>query len=97
MSKRTKALQVSYKTREIVRNRDKWCILCGNPRASDMAHFIPRSKGGLGIEQNIVLLCRSCHHRLDHTTERKELMKVVINYLEQLYPDFKDEDRYYRK
>ena len=97
MSKRTKALQVSYKTREIVINRDKWCILCGNPRATDMAHFVSRSKGGLGIEQNIVLLCRNCHHRLDHTTERKELLILVENYLKTKYGNWNREELIYRK
>lgn len=96
-SKRTKALSISPKIKKIVYERDGFCILCGSPNGLPEAHYIPRSRGGLGIEQNIVTLCDKCHYRLDQTTERKKLLAVVKKYLDDKYPDFTDEQRIYRK
>ena len=58
-SKRAKALDISKQVKEIVFARDKGkCVVCGNSyNVMPNAHYIPRSKGGLGIEQNIVTLC----------------------------------------
>lgn len=96
-SKRTKALEISPKVKRIVWERDKWCIFCGTPYALPEAHYIPRSASGLGIEQNIVTLCRDCHRRLDQTSERPQLLKQVKEHLERHYPNFKDSDRIYKK
>lgn len=96
-SARTKALSISPKVKKTVFERDGFCILCGSPNGLPEAHYISRSRGGLGIEQNIVTLCRPCHHRLDLTTERKELLAYVKEYLDQKYPDFSDEKRVYKK
>ena len=74
MNARTKALAISKEVKETVYKRDRGrCILCGAVGLPE-AHYIPRSKGGLGIEQNIVTLCRPCHDKLDNTTERKALL-----------------------
>lgn len=97
MNKRTKALAISKEVKEAVYKRDRGrCILCGAPGLPE-AHYIPRSKGGLGIEQNIVTLCRPCHDRLDNTTERKPLLLRVKKHLELWYGDFPDEQRIYKK
>lgn len=97
-SKRTKALSISPKIKKIVFERDgSCCILCGSPNGLPESHYISRAKSGLGIEQNIVTLCRPCHHRLDQTTERKNLLAFVKAYLDQKYPDFPDEKRVYKK
>lgn len=96
MSKRTKAVSISTKVRKEVRERDKWCIFCGLS-GTDMMHYIPRSKGGLGIAQNIALGCRQCHVNMDFTNMRKEMLEHFKNHLDKHYPDFPDEERIYRR
>lgn len=96
-SKRARACDISKAVKETVWQRDKHCIFCGDSQAKPNAHYIPRSGGGLGVEQNVVTLCLSCHHRLDHTVERKTLLKVVKQYLDIFYPGFTDSERRYKK
>lgn len=97
-SKRTKALDISRKTKEKVFERDGGCcIICGTPYAMPNAHYIPRSKGGLGIEQNIVTLCIQCHHNFDNTPKRKQMKGVVKNYLQSQYDDWNEDDLFYQK
>jgi len=63
-----------------------------------MAHYIPRSKSGLGIARNLVGLCRfPCHSELDHGRHRKENLEKVKNYLQSQYEDWQEEDLIYRK
>lgn len=97
-SKRSKACDISKTVKDIVWERDNHrCIICGSSQAMPSCHFIPRSKSGLGIEQNIVTLCQKCHHKYDNTVNRKELMGYIRAYLDIHYPDFTDEDRRYKK
>ena len=97
MYNRTKALAISPKVKQEVYERDGGCcILCGK-QGNPEAHYIPRSEGGLGIKENIVTLCRDCHYRLDATTERKTLLPLVAEYLDEHYPNFKNDKRRYKK
>lgn len=97
MNKRTKALAISQAVKAKVFKRDNGlCILCGRAGLPE-AHYIPRSQGGLGIEQNIITLCRFCHNKLDQTTERGELLERVREHLDLWYPGFPDTDRKYKK
>ena len=74
-SKCSRACAIDKSTKIAVSLRDNGrCILCHSTQGLPNAHYIPRSKGGLGIEQNIVTLCPDCHYRLDQTTERKNLL-----------------------
>ena len=97
-SRRAKALDIDKKTKERVWQRDgERCILCGNHEAMPNAHYIPRSAGGLGIEQNIVTLCSRDHFRFDQTTERETLREQIKHYLKSCYPDWDEKKLYYRK
>lgn len=97
MNKRTKALAISQAVKAKVFKRDNGlCILCGRAGLPE-AHYIPSSQGGLGIEQNIITLCRFCHNKLDQTTERGELLERVREHLDLWYPGFPDTDRKYKK
>ncbi|MDE6398764.1 MAG: HNH endonuclease [Clostridiales bacterium] len=97
MNERTKACAISKAVKETVYKRDRGrCILCGRPGLPE-AHYIPRSKGGLGIEQNIVTLCRPCHDLMDNTTARESLRRRVKEHLDLWYPNFSDTDRIYKK
>ena len=98
-SKRAKATQISTKTKRIVYERDNGiCVVCGRQGLPE-AHYIPRSAGGLGIEQNIVCLCRDCHNKFDFGDgETCRLMGETIKaYLQSKYPDWNEDDLVYRK
>ena len=95
-SKRTLATSIKNKVRQRVRERDKWCIFCGRS-GTDTMHFVPRSSGGLGIEQNLALGCRTCHMMLDQTTKRKEMLKHFERHLQKHYGEFDRKDLIYKK
>lgn len=100
MNKATKSLAISQKTKQIVHERDSGCcIFCGRPVSETYsnAHFIPRSKMGLGIEQNILTACMECHFKLDQTMMRKDMLEHARKHLERHYPKFNDKERVYRK
>jgi hypothetical protein len=69
------------------------------------AHILSRSKGGLGIETNIITLCtlmttNKCHHRFDNGTkkEHEEMMKIISRYMKKIYgDDWNIEDQKYKK
>ena len=54
----------------------------------DIMHIVPKSQGGLGIEQNGVLGCRYHHQMLDNGNEglRDEMMQIIDTYMEMHYP-----------
>lgn len=88
MSKRSKACDISQKTKEIVWNRDNQsCIICGIyvPKTCANAHYIKRSQGGLGIEQNIVTLCPYCHYEEDFGKDTKLYEEKIESYLKSKY------------
>lgn len=97
-SRRTKALEIPHKVKRAVWERDgERCILCGSPHAAPEAHYVPRSAGGLGVEENIVTLCRSCHDTYDQTVFRKPLGDRIEMYLRGKYPEWDKSKLYYRK
>lgn len=102
MKKLTKALAISSKVKEAVRQRDSidgWpcCIYCGSPYALPEAHYIPRSHLGLGIEENILTLCRECHEAYDRSGKREEMKAFFRDYLRSKYPDWDENDLVYKK
>lgn len=102
MQYRAKQCDISPKVRQAVLLRDSWddctcCVLCGKPRPETLMHYIPRSAGGLGIEENLVAGCIQCHHDTDHTTKREQNLERIREYLDQYYPGFEDEYRVYEK
>lgn len=105
-SERTKATSISKAVKDKVFKRDGGrCVVCGNNyNVMPNAHYIPRSKGGLGIEENIVTLCteltlNKCHRKFDfgNKKERLEIKEKIRNYLSSKYEDWNEEKLYYRK
>lgn len=95
---RTKALAISKEVKAKVYERDGGCcVWCGSPQGQPNAHYIPRSRSGLGVEKNILTLCWPCHLRYDQTTEREKMGAYFREYLQSKYPDWNEEDLYYRK
>lgn len=102
MKKRTKSLDIPAEVKKAVALRDSFdghpcCILCGSPNAAPNAHYIPRSQGGLGIEENIVTLCLRCHTMYDQTDQRPIYGQAIKQYLMQKYPDWDETKLYYKK
>lgn len=85
MSKRSNACAISTKIKMIVYERDKGlCIVC-HRQGIPNAHYIRRSQGGLGIEQNVVTLCPQCHHDFDNGNKRIEIGNIIAEYLKSIY------------
>ena len=98
VSKRSKATDIPRKVKEKVWERDNGrCIICHSPYAMPNAHYIRRSQGGLGIEQNVVTLCLNCHNRFDNGDKRKEFGDIIREYLKTQYPGWDEKTLVYRK
>ena len=100
-SARTKATDIPLSVKKRVWQRDKGkCVICGNSfNVMPNAHYIRRSKGGLGIEQNIFTACtdltpNKCHSNFDNFGIGKE---KVINHFKLFYPNWSEEKLYYKK
>lgn len=97
-SKRSQATDFSKDTKIEMLRRDNYkCIFCSNSESLTPAHYISRAKGGLGILENGVCLCVQCHQALDQSPARFHLQLKVERYLNKKHPDFKQEDRTYKK
>ena len=97
MHKRTKATSIPIEVKREVYERDSGrCIFCGRAGEPN-AHYIARSHGGLGIPQNIVTACYSCHNRMDNTPDRKIYLEAAKSYLRGKYAVWREEDLVYRK
>lgn len=97
MHKMTKATSIPIEVKKKVYMRDGGkCVVCGKPGLPN-AHYIRRSQGGLGIEENVVTLCPECHHDFDNGFRREEIGAWLSEYLDKWYPDFPDEKRRYNK
>lgn len=105
-ARRTKATDISQKVKKAVWERDGGrCVVCGcSVNVMPNAHFIPRSKGGLGVEENIVTLCtefteNKCHRKFDFGTkeEREAIGKKIERYLKAKYPNWDKNNLIYKK
>lgn len=106
MRKDTKARNFDRKVKIAISERDSingWpcCVFCGavapEPLAWSNAHYIARSQGGLGIEQNGLTLCPVCHRNYDQTTARRSMRGFFREYLREHYENWSEEDLVYRK
>jgi 5-methylcytosine-specific restriction endonuclease McrA len=98
---KTEALKISTTTYNKVIERDNYtCVLCKlvgiHPRLKESNilschHYINRSHLGMGIEQNLVMLCY--HHHQEETRYRE----VIKGYLMSMYDNWNEEDLIFRK
>lgn len=98
-SKQAKAKSISTALKMTVYKRDNGrCVYCGRP-GNPEAHFISRSKGGLGVPENIITLCRSCHRMFDQGTreEREGMREYLMEYLMSKYPKWDEKKLIYHK
>ena len=97
-SKRAKACDITKKVKDIVWERDGGkCIICSSHYAMPNSHFIRRSQGGLGIEENIVTMCQRCHMMYDQGADRRTIEAYIEEYLKSKYPNWNREKLVYRK
>lgn len=96
-SERTKACDIPLKVKRAVWERDgERCIICGSYRAMPNSHYIKRSRGGLGIEENITTMCLRCHDAFDGAG-REALKPKVAAYLKSKYPGWDESKLIYKK
>lgn len=111
-SKQARAHEFSSKTRKNIYERDHGqCIFCMMNYAPDpsenylaaqikgVMHYIPRSKGGLGIEQNGAIGCEYHHHRMDNGNkgDREVMLELFKQYLKSHYVGWDEENLIYKK
>lgn len=94
----SKYTQISPQTRERVKGRDGGaCVICKRrDRPLECAHYISRAHGGLGIPQNLVMLCIECHDAFDGV-RRDEYKPIIREYLQGWYPDWNEKELEYDK
>lgn len=98
MSKRSKACDITPKVRqEVLRRDDRRCIVCGSIHNLQIAHYVSRARGGLGIPQNLVTMCVQHHFDMDNGKYHKQLQKFVREHLNECYKDWDEKELYYDK
>lgn len=110
MQKRARKAEFTAKTRKIIEERDNGCIFCQMHYNMEKAnwmdlntfsimHYIPRSQGGLGIEQNGAIGCQWHHSMLDNGKDgrREEMLELFKDYLMQQYDDWDERNLIYSK
>ena len=98
MHRETKATSISTATKKTVWARDFCrCVVCGSINAGPHCHFIRRSQGGLGVEQNIWTGCDTCHRAFDSEGTDGPLHERMRDYFRTLYPDWDESKLVYKK
>ncbi len=99
MHNRTKAVAIPSDVKKAVEKRDNYmCIFCKETRnVHGEAHIIARSQGGLGIEKNLVTVCRKCHDLMDNSQARSLYVEKAKEYMKSIYPDWNEHDLVYNK
>lgn len=102
--KRTKATDIPHSVKKKVWERDNGCcVICSNNyNTMPNSHYIRRSHGGLGIEENIFTACtnfteKKCHERWDHYQCTIEEIERVKNHFKFHYPNWNEKDLVYKK
>ena len=97
----TKSKEISSKVKARVWERDNHCCIFCNvnvPMFYANAHFIPRSAGGLGVEENVFTACEDCHREQDNGHNTKEYDQKAKRHLQGIYgKDWKIENLIYKK
>lgn len=98
MKRTTRACSITARTRAQVYERDGGrCIFCGSVHALQTAHYIPRSLLGLGIPENLAMLCMRCHDEYDNGAYHKVLKQQFREYLKGQYKDWDENQLVYKK
>src|SRR6266700_2145430 len=72
---------IPLKTRKLVLERDGNCQVCGSTSELCISRIIPGSKGGLPVEENLQVLCRTCVAiKRDYTLSNDDLRMYLARY-----------------
>ena len=106
-TKRSKATDIPMTVKQKVWERDQGrCVVCGNTiNVMPNAHILSRTKGGKGIETNIVTLCTNltknqCHHKFDNGSkeDHEKILGIITRYMKKQYGDeWNIENQKYKK
>lgn len=96
---------ISPRVRRKVRARDSMenhpnCIYCGRSRNIEIAHYVPRSRGGRGIESNLACLCHECHEAMDNGSDLRlaeDIRRTFRDWMKMNYPGWTEEAQVYHK
>lgn len=98
MRRETKYTRIPPAVYRRVLERDSGaCVLCGSYHGLECAHYIGRAQGGLGREENLVMLCGRCHRAYDQSAERESIREELRKYLQGIYPDWNGNKLVYKK
>lgn len=101
MSKRRKATDISQRVRKEINERDRLtCVSCGRNYNLQIAHiYLPRSRGGLGVKENLATLCIECHLKYDNGRfeDQQQIKTRVHAYMESIYGQPNLEQLKYKK
>lgn len=97
---RTKQTDIQKGVKEAVWERDNHkCIFCHREVSLFYAnaHFIPRSQGGLGIEENIFTACDECHGEQENGLNTEYYEKEAEKYLRSKYENWNKDNLIFNK
>lgn len=97
---RTKKTDIQKGVKQVVWERDNYeCIFCNTkvPLLNANAHLIPRSQGGLGIEQNIFTACDKCHSEQENGLNTEKYEHEAEIYLRSKYPNWNKKNLIFKK
>jgi len=98
MSKISKACDISPKVRQEVVERDnRQCFICGANQNLQIAHYISRARLGLGIPQNLAVMCAKCHFDYDNGKFHNEIKNLFKEHLSACYEGWNEKDLIYKK
>ena len=84
--------------KDSIKLRDGKCCICQTRTEYLTAHhFVYKSAMGMGVIENGVALCHSCHDRVHRHDYDGELKQHLQEYLDRLYPEFDNSMRKYKK
>ena len=79
-------------TREVVRLRDRFCVICGSMEGLEASHYLGRRNYGVRWDLfNVHLMCKKCHN-LHHDGK-----PVYIKYMMDTYGAWILEEMYRRQ
>jgi hypothetical protein len=60
------------------------CVACSSAGQLELHHILPRSQGGSDVVENLVVICRSCHTKLEgHETGWERIAAAIRKYVMQ--------------